>query len=110
MATIRALAEADIPAIAPFFRRVSPGQGWASQAACESYFREVLLDNPWRDPELPSWLAEENGRVTGFLAALPRPMLLHGRALRVAVGCQFLVEPDKSHALTALQLATAFLS
>ncbi len=110
MATIRALVEADIPAIAALFRRVSPGQSWPSQAACESYFREVLFDNPWRDPELPSWLAEEDGRVAGFQAVLPRPMLLRGRPLRVAVGCQFIVDPDQRHALTALRLAKAFLS
>jgi hypothetical protein len=110
MGTIRALVEADIPAVAALFRRVSPGQSWASQAACESYFREVLFDNPWRDPELPSWLAEEDGRLAGFQAVLPRPMLLRGRPLRVAVGCQFMVDPDKRHALTALQLAKAFLS
>jgi hypothetical protein len=110
MATIRALSEADVPAVAALFRRVSPAQSWASQAACESYFREVLLDNPWRDPELPSWLAEEEGHVIGFQAVLPRPMLLRGRALRVAVGCQFMVDPDKRHGLTALQLGKAFLS
>jgi len=110
LATIRALGEADVPAVAALFRRASPGQGWASQAACESYFREVLFDNPWRDPELPSWLAEEDGRVSGFQAVLPRPMLQRGRRLRVAVGCQFMVDPEKRHGLTALQLGKAFLS
>jgi len=41
---------------------------------------------------------------------LPRPMLLHGRPLRVAVGCQIVVDPDKRNGLTALQLGKAFLS
>jgi len=70
----------------------------------------MLFDNPWCDLELPSWVAEENGRVSGFYAVMPRRMLLHGRPIRVAVGCQFMVDPDKSDSLMALKLAKACLS
>lgn len=110
MATIRVLAEDDVPAAAALFTRVYPQHRWHSQAACESYFREILFDNPWRDLELPSWVAEENGRISGFYAVLPRRMLLRGRPIRVAVGCQFMVDPDKRRSLTALQLIKAYLS
>jgi len=75
MATLRILAEDDVPAVVELFGRVYPEHRWASQAACESYFREMLFDNPWRDPELPSWVAEEDGRIAGFQAVLPRRML-----------------------------------
>lgn len=111
MATIRIFVEDDIPAAAALFGRVYPEYRWASQAACESYFREMFFGNPWRDPELPSWVAEEDGRVSGLYAVMPRPMLLRGRAIRVAVACQFLVEPDRRNSLlTALQLAKACIS
>jgi len=92
------------------FARVYPKHRWSSQAAFESYFREIVFDNPWRDPQLPSWVAEEDGRISGFYAVMPRRMLLRGRPIRVAVGCQFMVDPDKRDTLTALQLAKACVS
>jgi hypothetical protein len=110
MATIRIFAEDDVPAVARLFGRVHPDVRWASQNACESSFREVLFRNPWRDPELPSWVAEENGRITGFLGVVPRRMLLRGRPIRVAVGVHFMVDPDHRHSLTALKLLKACFS
>ncbi len=106
------MTEDDVPGVIALVARVYPGHSrrWRSQAACESYFREVLFNNPWRDAELPSWVAEENGRITGFYAVLPRPMHFRGRPLRVAVGCQFMVDPDRRQSLTALELAKACLS
>jgi hypothetical protein len=110
MATLRILAENDIAAVAALFGRVFPEHRWASQAACESYFREMLFDNPWHDLGLPSWIAEENGRLVGFQAVVPRPMQFRGRPIRVAVSCQFMVDPDERHGLVALQLAKACIS
>jgi hypothetical protein len=110
MATIRVFVEDDVPAVAALFGRAYPQYRWASQPACESYFREMLFENPWRDPELPSWVAEENGRISGFCGVMPRPMLLRGRPIRVAVSSQFMVDPDWSSGLTALQLAKACIS
>lgn len=110
MATLRIFSEDDVPALAALFGRVYPENCWPSPAACESYFREIFFNNPWRDLGLPSWLAEENGRAVGFLGVLPRPMLLHGRPVRVAVSCQFMVDPDRRHSLTALQLLRKYMS
>ena len=110
MATIRVLAEDDISAVTALFARVYPQHRWHSQAACESYFREMLFDNPWYDPELPSWVAEQDGRIIGTQTVMPRPMHFQGRPLRVAVSCQFMVDPDKRRSLVALQLLQAYLS
>jgi hypothetical protein len=107
MTTLRNFAEDDVPAVAALFGRVYPEHRWASQAACESYFREMLFNNPWRDLQLPSWVAEENRRITGFQAVVPRPMMFHGRRIRVAMTTQFMVDPDRRRSLTALQLLKA---
>ena len=110
MAKIRVLTEGDVPAVAALFARVYPEHRWSSQAACESYFLEMLFGNPWCDPQLPSWVAEEHGRISGCYAVMARPMLLRGRPIRVAVGCQFMVDPDRRDSLTALKLAKACIS
>ena len=110
IATIRVFTEDDVPAAAALFARVYPEYRWRSQDACESYFREILFENPWRDPDIPSWVAEENGRLSGFYAVLPRRMQLHGRPIRVAVGCQFMMAPDNRNSLAALQLTKACIS
>ena len=112
MSRIRAVTPDDIPGVVALVARVYPEKQhrWSSRAASESYFREMLFDNPWRDPDVPSWLAEEDGRVTGFYAVLPRRMLLHGRPIRVAVGCQFMVDPQHRNGFTWLQLAQACIS
>ncbi len=107
---IRILTEDDVPAVVALFARVYPEHRWRSQATGEAYFREMLFDNPWRDLELPSWVAEENGYIAGFQTVMPRPMMFRGRRLRVAVSTQFMVDPDKCNSLTALQLTKAFIS
>ena len=110
MAAVRAMRERDVAAAVALFERVYPQHRWRSRGACEAYFRDILFANPWRDLQLPSWVAEEDSRIVGLYAILPRRMRLGARALRVAVGCQFMVEAGPQRSLTALQLTQACLS
>ncbi len=110
MTKLRELTEEDLPAIVGLFERVYPERRWPSRADCEQYFREIFFANPWRDLELPSWVAEERGAMVGFAGVLPRRMLFGSRPLRVAVGSQFMVHPEWRHSLVALQLLKRVLS
>ena len=110
MAHVRELRADDLPAVVELFERVYPQHRWRSRAACEACFRDMLFESPWRDAGLPSWLAEENGRLTGLYAVQPRRMRLGERVVRVAVGCQFMVDPGPRRGLVALQLTQACLA
>ena len=72
MPSIRVCTEQDIPAVVELFGRAYPAERWRSQTGCERYFRDVLFENPWRSLGLPSWVAEESGRLLGDLRFGPR--------------------------------------
>jgi hypothetical protein len=101
---LRPLVPGDAARLGALHARVKPGSGWRSPAAYASYALEMLFRNPWVDPEIPSWVAEENERLVGFLGVVPRRMRCGDRAVRVAAGCQMMVDPDKRASFVALEL------
>lgn len=107
MTRVRPAAEADIPAVVRLFERVFPYHGWTSEADCAAYFREILFGNPWRDAAIQSLVAERGARLAGFYGVVPRPMTLRGRTIRVAVGCNFMVDPEHGDGLVAFELLKA---
>src|SRR5919204_730266 len=86
MAEIRPFAEDDLPAVAALLRAD------LTETPEEQIRRDLsgaLLESPWRDEELPSLVATEDGEVTGFIAAQVRRFRLEDRPLR-AVCCSHL--------------------
>jgi hypothetical protein len=109
MATIRVFEPGDAAEVAALFEEIYPESRWSSRAALAGYIQEMFCGNPWRDPEIPSWVADQDGRLAGFLGVMPRPMMLGKQAIRAAVGCQFLVRPDQRRGLAAIQLLQKYL-
>ena len=107
---LREFTAQDAAAVAALYARTHPESSWPSDAACAAYFLEVLLHNPWRDPGLPSWVAEDGARIAGFFGVLPRRMRFGERAVRVAVGCQLMVDPEHRRSFAALELMKRFFS
>ena len=42
--------------------------------AVQSFLRELHFTNPRKDPSLPSLVDDENGKIAGYLGAVPRKM------------------------------------
>ena len=114
MGQVRPFVEEDIPQVADLHRRVFPTGDHLScrmQRSYTSYFREIFLNNPWYDEDLPSLVYQDaDGAIVGFLGVMPRWMSVRGRPIQAAISSQFIVEPDRRFTLAAVQLAKAFLS
>lgn len=103
---VRALVEADVPAVAALHRRVF-GSGAAGDGGLEAFLREIFCRHPWTDAGLPSLVCEQHDRIVGCAGVMPRPMSLQGRRLTAVVCHDFMVDPEARAGLAALQLAKA---
>jgi hypothetical protein len=108
MASIRPFEPGDALEAAKLFLVVNPESRWPSAEHLAQYIREVLCESPWCDPEIPSLVAVENGRIIGVESVVPRPMMHGNRAIRAAVSCQTYVHPEH-RGLTGIQLTRALL-
>ncbi len=108
MATIRPFEAKDATEVAGLLKAVFAQNCWPSTAGLAAYIRQMFCDHPWRDDDIPSWIACEDGNPVGFLAVMPRPMTHGKRPIRAAVGCQFLVHPERRQSLVAVQMLRKF--
>src|SRR5882724_1865475 len=69
----------DIPAIVALRRRAFRFGQRTTPVALAAYCEEIFCRNPWRDPDLPSLVYEDDeGVLAGFLGVVPRPMWYRG--------------------------------
>ena len=100
LASIRPLTRADLPAVAALMEARFPG--WAEG---ESFLAETLLDHPWADPELPSFVAvDEREELIGFIGSQTRRMLLDERPLRAVCASHLVVSDERAGVQGALLL------
>jgi Acetyltransferase (GNAT) domain len=104
MNRIRVLVEDDLAHVATLFSKVHQERNRSSPQSIQTYFREILFLNPWYDADLQSWVYEDDGKIAGVMAIIPRRMSFGGSTLRVAVGCQLFLDLDQRSGLPALQL------
>ena len=110
---IRSFKADDIPQVAELHAKVLRIADRVSPELMESYrayFTEVFLSHPWPDESSPSLVHEEaSGRITGFLAAMPRRLWFNGQTVRATITSQFVVDPD-FRGMAGLRLLSAALA
>ena len=109
-ARVRPLDVRDLPAIVEMRRRLFGSSPALTPEAHADLFREVLIENPWRDDDICSLVYEQGSRIVGFIGATTRRLTLEGRVYRAAVCQHLMVEPDSRSSLAAVELFRAFLS
>lgn len=109
-ARVRPLDDRDLPAIVEMRRRLFGSSPALTPEAHADLFREVLIDNPWRDDDICSLVYEQGSRIIGFIGATTRRLTMKGRVYRAAVCQHLMVEPDSRSSFAAVALFRAFLS
>jgi hypothetical protein len=110
MTGIRPLERDDLPSVASLYEHVMRSGSRAGTPALVSYFERTLFDYPWFDPELPSYVYTEDGRVIGFVACYTRRMQFEGRAIRLACSGQLVSDPDARNHIAGALLMRKLLS
>jgi hypothetical protein len=108
---VRALAEADVPAVARLFQHMLRKSRGPATPALAAYMTELFLNGPDRDPEINSHVhLDGDGTVNGFVGVLPMPMMVHGRPVSGALCGTLMVENHADDPFAGARLMRAFLA
>jgi hypothetical protein len=110
MAGIRPLVGADISRVSDLVWKVLHEQQGPAPSGLRDYINDLFLRNPWVDENISSLVFEDSdGKIVGFFGVVPRPMLIHGKTVRLAFGSNFVVEAGSRASFAAMQLVNAFM-
>ena len=104
MGEIRPFTEEFSSDAADLYLRAMRGQLGRQSEALRKYFDHIFLCNPWVTPDIPSLVYLEKGKLAGFLGVIPRTMEFRGRAIRVAVTSQLMVDRERRQGAAGIEL------
>jgi GNAT superfamily N-acetyltransferase len=93
MAEIRPFGPDDLHAVAALLQANLPP--WTTPEEIPNSLAATYLDDPWRDPELPSLVAFEGGEIIGFVGAQVRRFRFGDRTLRGVCASHLTVDPNR---------------
>lgn len=79
-------------------------------ARLRAFLERTLIDSPWADPEIPSLVYVEEGKILGTIAASSRRMLFDGAPTRVACSAFLWADPSVRARGIGAQLLRALLT
>lgn len=107
---VRVFDRSHSDAVARLFHKRFRGNKGPVAASLAAYLRELFLEHPWRDPELPSLVhVGEDGRVEGFIGVLPLRLMFEGRRVRAAIAGSLMVDEPEKKPLTGAKLMRKFI-
>jgi hypothetical protein len=109
MAEIRRLERADLPQVANLYEHVARSGSWEAPAGLARYFEETFLDYPWSDPEIPSLVYADDGKIAGFLGSNVRRFTFDGTPIRLAISGQLVTDPSVRNRAAGAFLLKQFL-
>ncbi|HEU4685794.1 MAG TPA: hypothetical protein VFS39_14905 [Nitrospira sp.] len=111
MVPVRPFGVEDLEAVAQLHARVF-NQGWRHADDLRrraTYLRQVFLEHRDVGCAVPSYVAEEQGRVLGFLGVAPRRFLYMEKPVLAAVCTQFIADPVGQSRMVGIQLLSTCL-
>lgn len=110
MTDIRPLERSDVPAVARLFSLVWRGSPDAADPELERFFASTLLDHPWADPELPSFVATDGTELVGMIGSNVRRMTFDGRPIRLVCSAHLVAHPRVRGRAVGARLLKALLA
>ncbi len=108
---VEPMTPAHLPEVLALYQRLWLKDKVCSPRAMEEYFSGILFDHPWTDASIQSLVYRDaGGHVLGCMGMLPRRMTVDGRALRVVVSHNFMVDPDHRSPMVAIELMKALFA
>ena len=108
MSGIRPLARDDLPGAAALFQRVMRGLGGPARPELLAELERTLFGHPWVDPEIPSLVYEEDGRIVGFIGSHVARMRFDGRPVRMACCARLVADPGARNRAAGAMLLSRY--
>lgn len=107
---VRPLVEADLSAVADLFHRILLRGAGSAPAELASYLGKRFLHDDTGAIAVSNVYQRADGRIIGFMGAMPMPMVVNGRQTQAAVASSLMVEGHETDPLAGARLMRNFLA